>query len=68
MELAGMENSPEQLLSNIIREIGRDESVPTPFEVVSILDKLWYSRVSGQARWMDLVGDFAGTERFVVDG
>ena len=28
----------------------------------------WYARTAKTARWMDLVGDYAGDELFIVDG
>jgi len=32
------------------------------------LDKEWYSNASRRARWMDLLGDYAGEETFLIDG
>ncbi|KAI0034854.1 hypothetical protein K488DRAFT_44574 [Vararia minispora EC-137] len=37
-------------------------------EVVEFVDRTWYREVLKRARWMDLIGDYAGAERFVVDG
>jgi hypothetical protein len=33
---------------------------------VEDFDAKWYSKISGL--WMDLIGDYAGTELFVLDG
>ncbi|TFY54174.1 hypothetical protein EVG20_g9819 [Dentipellis fragilis] len=40
----------------------------SPREVVERLDEAWYRGVSKRGRWMDLIGDYAGSERFVLDG
>ncbi|KAL0960256.1 hypothetical protein HGRIS_011887 [Hohenbuehelia grisea] len=32
------------------------------------LDAQWYSMASRRARWMDLLGDYAGAELFIIDG
>jgi hypothetical protein len=32
------------------------------------LDQEWYANASRRARWMDLLGDYAGNEAFVIDG
>ena len=33
------------------------------------IDDRWYKTVAGKkARWMDLIGDYAGNERFILDG
>ena len=37
-------------------------------EAVKHLDEKWYRTVAKRARWMDLIGDYAGNERFMVDG
>ena len=35
---------------------------------LEILDAKWYREVAKRGRWMDLIGDYAGNERFVLDG
>jgi hypothetical protein len=40
----------------------------TAGEALNALDGNWYTRVSRRARWMDLIGDYAGNEPFVIDG
>jgi len=33
------------------------------------IDDHWYKKIAGKkARWMDLIGDYAGNERFILDG
>lgn len=40
----------------------------TPKAAVEYIDAQWYTAVNRRARWMDLIGDYAGSEPFVVDG
>lgn len=38
-------------------------------EALKCIDDQWYRTVAGKkARWMDLIGDYAGNERFILDG
>ena len=38
-------------------------------EALKCIDDQWYKTVAGKkARWMDLIGDYAGNERFTLDG
>jgi hypothetical protein len=38
-------------------------------EALKCIDHRWYKKVAGKkARWMDLIGDYAGNERFILDG
>jgi len=38
-------------------------------EALKCIDGRWYKIVAGKnARWMDLIGDYAGNERFIIDG
>ncbi|KAI0638272.1 P-loop containing nucleoside triphosphate hydrolase protein [Trametes polyzona] len=39
-----------------------------PQDAVAYLDAQWYTLVNRRGRWMDLIGDYAGSEPFVVDG
>jgi ATP-dependent RNA helicase DDX60 len=32
------------------------------------IEQEWWVRASRSARWMDLIGDYAGTEPFVLEG
>jgi len=56
---------------------GFDDAIPpkkqsfqnSPFyQVIDSIDNEWYTRASRSARWMDLLGDYAGSEPFVIDG
>ncbi|KAI0048817.1 P-loop containing nucleoside triphosphate hydrolase protein [Auriscalpium vulgare] len=40
----------------------------TARKALALLDGAWYRGVVKYARWMDLIGDYAGSERFIVDG
>lgn len=38
-------------------------------KALKCIDDKWYKTVAGKkARWMDLIGDYAGNERFILDG
>ncbi|KLO14115.1 P-loop containing nucleoside triphosphate hydrolase protein [Schizopora paradoxa] len=37
-------------------------------KALSVVDHSWYAPFSKKSRWMDLVGDYAGQELFVIDG
>jgi len=38
-------------------------------EALKYIDDHWYKEIGGKkARWMDLIGDYAGNERFILDG
>jgi len=38
-------------------------------EALECIDDRWYKTIAGKkARWMDLIGDYAGNERFILDG
>lgn len=47
-----------------------DEAVEmTTVEALKYMDDNWYKKIAGKkARWMDLIGDYAGNERFILDG
>ncbi|KAH9943357.1 P-loop containing nucleoside triphosphate hydrolase protein [Epithele typhae] len=40
----------------------------TAKDAVAYIDQEWYTLVNRRGRWMDLIGDYAGSEPFVVDG
>lgn len=37
-------------------------------EALRYLDEVWYTQANRRARWMDIIGDYAGSERFIIDG
>ena len=37
-------------------------------KAIAAFDHVWLAPRSRSARWMDLVGDYAGMERFIIDG
>jgi ATP-dependent RNA helicase DDX60 len=49
---------------NAVREERMDA-----IEALKYIDNNWYKEIAGkQARWMDLIGDYAGNEKFILDG
>ena len=41
----------------------------TAVEALKYMDDHWYKKIAGKkARWMDLIGDYAGNEKFILDG
>ena len=40
----------------------------TPGSALALFDRTWYIKASRRARRMDLIGDYAGSEMFVIDG
>jgi hypothetical protein len=39
-----------------------------PGSILEEADEKWYIKASRAARWMDLLGDYAGSEPFIIDG
>lgn len=37
-------------------------------DALDYLDQMWFINASRSARWMDLLGDYAGGEPFIIDG
>ncbi len=38
-------------------------------KALKYIDDKWYKKIAGKkARWMDLIGDYAGNEQFILDG
>ena len=35
---------------------------------IRFIDEKWYRAIAKRGRWMDLIGDYAGSERFILDG
>jgi len=62
MDLEGFDDALE---SNLPRESAGDLSFA---RALDNLDRSWYIKATRSARWMDLLGDYAGTEPFVLDG
>lgn len=59
-----LDNFEEGAISLTLKQPSHD----TPKEVLEYLDTRWYGQVARGARWMDLIGDYAGTEPFVLEG
>lgn len=53
----------------ILAESDAEESQPLSTEAaIRSVDEKWYRAISKRGRWMDLIGDYAGSERFLLDG
>ena len=51
------------------RDDATHEEKMNALEALKCIDDRWYKTVAGKkARWMDLIGDYAGNERFILDG
>jgi ATP-dependent RNA helicase DDX60 len=37
-------------------------------QALEYLDAIWYTNTNRRGRWMDLIGDYAGSELFILDG
>jgi len=57
----------EEIVSHIpLDDIDQSNDTITSLVALNALDSAWYSRLN--PRWMDLIGEYAGTEMFVVEG
>ncbi|EKM57510.1 uncharacterized protein PHACADRAFT_192658 [Phanerochaete carnosa HHB-10118-sp] len=45
-----------------------DANVLSPAAALAYFDEAWYLKASRRARRMDLIGDYAGNELFIIDG
>ncbi|CDO68719.1 hypothetical protein BN946_scf184652.g46 [Trametes cinnabarina] len=64
MDLDEFDTPVEQLA----HEIEPSLSAHGPKDAVAYVDTEWYTLVNRRGRWMDLIGDYAGSEPFVIDG
>ncbi|KAJ7762289.1 hypothetical protein DFH07DRAFT_813783 [Mycena maculata] len=46
----------------------RDGDSLSSSEALKEMDRLWFAPATRRARWMDLLGDYAGTELFIISG
>lgn len=63
MDLENFENT--EPVSNLPSDLHQKLSAA---QAVEEIDRKWYYQASRSARWMDLLGDYAGIEPFVIDG
>ena len=66
MDLDDFDAAIAQLSLDDVEEPG--VSAQSPQDAVKYIDAQWYTLVNRRGRWMDLIGDYAGSEPFVVDG
>lgn len=48
--------------------VSLQNSFSTAREALKYLDTTWYTKTNRRGRWMDLIGDYAGSELFILDG
>ena len=62
MDLEGFNDTDESL------KLDLPSKADTIDDALRVIDALWYRPASRRARFMDLLGDYAGSERFVIEG
>lgn len=55
-------------IERVIEESSIKSSSCTVAQALQWVDTTWYAPTSRNARWMDLIGDYAGAEPFIIDG
>jgi hypothetical protein len=65
MDLENFEN-PDEISVPVVSS--QHTSAFSAKEALEHIDQAWYTLANKRARWMDLLGDYAGTEPFVIDG
>jgi hypothetical protein len=64
-----MNPDPESATSDVSEdELDYQVGERSPEYAIEIIDTRWYRTLAKYARWMDLIGDYAGAERFALDG
>ncbi|TFK24691.1 P-loop containing nucleoside triphosphate hydrolase protein [Coprinopsis marcescibilis] len=64
MDLDRFEDTATSRTLNDIKKV----TLNKPGDVLQLFDSNWYIDRTRAARWMDLLGDYAGNELFVIDG
>ncbi|KAH9846953.1 P-loop containing nucleoside triphosphate hydrolase protein [Lenzites betulinus] len=64
MDLDGFDDGIEHFSS----QPESSSAKPSALDAVRLIDAQWYTLVNRRGRWMDLIGDYAGSEPFIVDG
>jgi ATP-dependent RNA helicase DDX60 len=54
--------------SNQILDVPSGSGFQATRDALDHLDQLWVINATRSARWMDLLGDYAGDEPFIIDG
>ena len=62
LDLDGFDLSPTVVNDAVATELGDAQSA------LQSIDDSWYRERNRRGRQMDLIGDYAGTEPFVLDG
>lgn len=58
----------EQALDEAVYPLSSSSRSMSAEGALKFVDHVWYSQESRKARRMDLIGDYAGDEPFVIDG
>ncbi|PCH35165.1 hypothetical protein WOLCODRAFT_91452 [Wolfiporia cocos MD-104 SS10] len=64
MDLDDFDQVAEETVDSSDSLSGRDSSAAAALEEI---DLQWYTLINRRSRWMDLIGDYAGSELFVLD-
>lgn len=62
MDLDGFDGEAQLQVSSAL------PPAPTSSDALKYIDEEWYFETNRRGRWMDLIGDYAGSEPFVIDG
>jgi hypothetical protein len=63
-----LDDFDEQLTADVGGLASSTRKIETAAQARAALDGTWWTIASRAARRMDLLGDYAGTEPFVIDG
>lgn len=55
-------------IDGLDQRISVGDAALSPQKALEEVDRWWFTPATRRARWMDLLGDYAGTELFVVSG
>jgi hypothetical protein len=60
---------PKDSVLTALNSVQEDDETMNAVEALKYFDEHWYKKIVGKnTRWMDLIGDYAGNERFILDG
>ena len=68
LDLDGFDVSPAIVDDTSVKEDATATELQDAQSALYHIDKCWYRERNRRGRQMDLIGDYAGTEPFVLDG
>lgn len=68
LDLDAFDDPELEVLTGVVDAAVDQSGALSAAQALDLCDTVWYSTVSRGSRWMDLIGDYAGNERFVLDG